>query len=111
MARRLSSERNCSKIQRHWDRPVRRTKHLTRGDFHMPVRVGVIGVGVMGAEHVRLLSTVVSGSEVAAIFDVDATRAAGIAEQYGARSFDDPMVLIKDEQIEGMLMPSSDQNQ
>jgi myo-inositol 2-dehydrogenase / D-chiro-inositol 1-dehydrogenase len=41
----------------------------------MPVRTGVIGVGVMGAEHARLLSHVVSGSEVAGVFDLDGARA------------------------------------
>ena len=75
----------------------------------MPVRIGVIGVGVMGAEHSRLLSQEVSGCEVATVFDVDPTRAAGVAAVNGARVHDDPMVLIKDEQVDAVLVASSDQ--
>jgi myo-inositol 2-dehydrogenase / D-chiro-inositol 1-dehydrogenase len=74
----------------------------------MPVRIGVIGVGVMGAEHARLLSQEVSGSEVAAVFDVDPVRAASVAADCGARVHDDPMVLIKDDQVDAVLVASSD---
>lgn len=74
----------------------------------MPVRTGVIGVGLMGAEHARLLSDVVSGSDVAAVFDVDGERADAVAASYGARVFDDPMVLIKDDSIDAVLIASAD---
>lgn len=73
-----------------------------------PVRVGVIGVGVMGAEHVRLLSSVVAGSEVAAVYDLDRNRAGSVAAGSGARIFDDPMVLIKDDAVDAVLLASSD---
>jgi myo-inositol 2-dehydrogenase/D-chiro-inositol 1-dehydrogenase len=76
----------------------------------MPVRTGVIGVGVMGAEHARLLSHVVSGSEVAAVFDVDSQRAAAVAADCGAGVFDDPMVLIKDDALDAVLIASSDRS-
>jgi myo-inositol 2-dehydrogenase/D-chiro-inositol 1-dehydrogenase len=75
----------------------------------MPVRVGVIGVGVMGAEHARLLSDVVSGSEVGAVFDVDPRRAAAVAAACATTAFDDPMLLIKDHAIDAVLIASSDQ--
>jgi myo-inositol 2-dehydrogenase / D-chiro-inositol 1-dehydrogenase len=74
----------------------------------MPVRTGVIGVGVMGAEHARLLRHVVSGSALAAVFDVDARRAESVAADFGADVFDDPMVLIKDDSIDAVLVASSD---
>lgn len=74
----------------------------------MPVRTGVIGVGLMGAEHARLLSDAVSGSEVAAIFDVDPSRAETVAAGCGARVFDDPMVLIKDDSIDAVLIAAAD---
>lgn len=75
----------------------------------MPVRIGVIGVGVMGAEHARLLSQEVSGSEVAVVCDVDPTRAAAVAATSGARVHDDPMVLIKDDGVDAVVVASSDQ--
>ncbi|PZS36785.1 MAG: inositol 2-dehydrogenase [Pseudonocardiales bacterium] len=74
----------------------------------MPVRTGVIGVGLMGAEHARLLSEVVSGSEVTAVFDVATARAEAVAADCGARVFDDPMVLIKDDSIDAVLIASAD---
>lgn len=74
----------------------------------MPVRIGVIGVGVMGAEHARLLAQEVSGSVVVAVFDVDPLRAGQVAAVTGARSLDDPMVLIKDEQVDAVVVASSD---
>ncbi|MDQ2748163.1 MAG: Gfo/Idh/MocA family oxidoreductase [Pseudonocardiales bacterium] len=74
----------------------------------MPVRTGVIGAGVMGAEHARLLSDAVSGSDVTAVFDVDPARAEAVATGSGARVFDDPMVLIKDDSIDAVLIASAD---
>jgi len=75
----------------------------------MTVRTGVIGVGVMGAEHARLLSEAISQSELEAVFDVDSARAAAVAANSGARVFDDPMVLIKDDRVDAVLIASSDQ--
>ncbi|HEY2041388.1 MAG TPA: Gfo/Idh/MocA family oxidoreductase [Jatrophihabitans sp.] len=75
----------------------------------MTLRVGVIGTGVMGSEHARLLNAVVSGVEVAALYDVDAERVARVAADIdGARRFDDPMVLIKDDLVDAVLIASSD---
>ncbi|MCW2647099.1 MAG: iolG, partial [Pseudonocardiales bacterium] len=74
----------------------------------MPVRTGVIGVGLMGAEHARLLTDAVSGAVVAVVFDVDSARAAAVAAACSARVFDDPMVLIKDDSIDAVLIASAD---
>jgi myo-inositol 2-dehydrogenase / D-chiro-inositol 1-dehydrogenase len=49
----------------------------------MTVRVGVIGVGLIGEDHVRRLSTVIDGATVTAVTDVDAGRAEAVAKQYG----------------------------
>jgi myo-inositol 2-dehydrogenase/D-chiro-inositol 1-dehydrogenase len=62
----------------------------------MPVRIGVIGVGVMGAEHARLLSRVVPGSETTAVAEFDTERARTGAKAHGARVFDNPLRLIAD---------------
>jgi myo-inositol 2-dehydrogenase / D-chiro-inositol 1-dehydrogenase len=48
------------------------------------LRVGVLGTGNIGADHVRRLSTQVSGAEVTAVFDVATQRAAEVAESAGA---------------------------
>src|SRR5690348_14982009 len=45
----------------------------------MTVRVGVIGVGMIGQDHIRRITEVVSGGSVVAVTDVDAGRAAQVA--------------------------------
>jgi myo-inositol 2-dehydrogenase/D-chiro-inositol 1-dehydrogenase len=70
------------------------------------VRIGVIGCGIMGATHVRLLATEVRGAEVAAVADADAVRAAAVAG--GARVHEDPLALVADADVDAVIVASSD---
>jgi myo-inositol 2-dehydrogenase / D-chiro-inositol 1-dehydrogenase len=45
----------------------------------MTVRVGVIGVGMIGQDHIRRITQVLCGGAVVAVTDVDATRAEQVA--------------------------------
>lgn len=45
----------------------------------MTVRVGVVGVGMIGQDHICRLTEVLAGSHVVAVTDVDAERAASVA--------------------------------
>lgn len=75
----------------------------------MTVRVGIIGTGVMGTDHARLLAGAVSGATLSAVFDVDRQRAAAVAESLGpARALADPIELIHDEAVDAVLLASSD---
>ncbi len=49
-----------------------------------PVRIAVVGVGMIGQDHIRRLSTVLSGAQVVAVSDVDVDRAAEVAAGIGA---------------------------
>lgn len=72
-------------------------------------RVGIIGTGIMGADHARLLTGAVSGAVVGGVFDLDADRAAGVAAASGgARVLADPYALIADDDIDAVLIASSD---
>jgi myo-inositol 2-dehydrogenase / D-chiro-inositol 1-dehydrogenase len=71
------------------------------------IKVGVIGTGIMGTDHARILSRSISGATVGAVFDVDAGRAAAAAD--GARVLDDPLSLIKDSDVDAVLIASSDE--
>jgi myo-inositol 2-dehydrogenase/D-chiro-inositol 1-dehydrogenase len=50
---------------------------------HMTVRVGVIGVGMIGEDHIRRLTQVIAGASVTAVTDVDFDRATKVADLYG----------------------------
>ena len=39
------------------------------------IRIGVVGTGVMGAEHARILAAAVGGAEVSAVADLSMARA------------------------------------
>ena len=45
----------------------------------MTVRVGVIGTGMIGQDHIRRITQVLTGGEVVAVTDVDAARAGQVA--------------------------------
>ncbi|MFC7535612.1 Gfo/Idh/MocA family oxidoreductase, partial [Actinoplanes sp. GCM10030250] len=50
----------------------------------MTLRVGVVGTGMIGQEHIRRLTTVLSGVKVVAVADVDGETAARVALAAGA---------------------------
>ena len=41
----------------------------------MTIRIGVIGSGMIGADHIRRITTVLAGATITAVTDVDADRA------------------------------------
>lgn len=73
----------------------------------MPIRVGVIGAGVMGADHIRNLSTSISGAEVTFVADLDAERAAAAAPP-SARVTTNPSELIHASDVDAVLVASHD---
>jgi len=72
----------------------------------MTLSVGVIGLGVMGAEHLRLLREETAGVQVTAICDADPDRAARLAED--ASFFADPMALIASDTVDAVVIASPD---
>jgi myo-inositol 2-dehydrogenase / D-chiro-inositol 1-dehydrogenase len=75
----------------------------------MVVRVGIIGVGVMGADHARILVSHVPGCVLQAIYDADPARATAIAIETGAASIaSDPHSLINSDNIDAVIVASPD---
>jgi myo-inositol 2-dehydrogenase / D-chiro-inositol 1-dehydrogenase len=74
----------------------------------MAVSIGVIGAGVMGAEHVRRLAAEVQGADVAAVADADLARAGAAAAAAGGRPYADPLALIRSASVDAVVVASSD---
>ena len=72
------------------------------------VQVGVIGAGIMGADHARTLARWVWGAEVTAIADVDLNRAEAVAADVGARASNDALAVIGSPDVDAVLIASHD---
>jgi myo-inositol 2-dehydrogenase / D-chiro-inositol 1-dehydrogenase len=73
------------------------------------IRVGIIGTGVMGADHAHTLATQISGARLGAVFDVDEDRAQAAVEGIpGAVVHADPLALINAADLDAVLVASSD---
>lgn len=72
----------------------------------MTLAIGVIGVGVMGSEHARILREETSGAELVAVCDADEGRARTVAG--GARVYTDPRELIRSEHVGAVLVAAPD---
>jgi len=73
----------------------------------MSVRVGVIGVGNIGQDHIRRLTRKVAGAQVVAVSDVDASRAEAMAQRIpGASVFPTGQGLIRADEVDAVLVAS-----
>ena len=73
----------------------------------MTVRVGVIGTGVIGQDHIRRITEVIPGGRVAAVTDVDVSRAGQVtAGLPGVRLHQSGQDLIADSDIDAVLVAS-----
>jgi myo-inositol 2-dehydrogenase / D-chiro-inositol 1-dehydrogenase len=75
----------------------------------MGLRIGIIGTGVMGADHARTLATHVPGVILRAVYDADAGRARTIADETGAETVaQNPQALIEDGSVDAVIIASPD---
>jgi myo-inositol 2-dehydrogenase/D-chiro-inositol 1-dehydrogenase len=72
------------------------------------VNVGVIGVGMIGQDHIRRLTHVLSGARVSAVTDVDLDRAKSVAQGLPGevRVHETGQNLINDEGVDGVVVAS-----
>ena len=71
------------------------------------LRVGVIGVGVMGADHAERLVNRIAGARLVAVSDPDTARADRLAAQFdGVRSIAGAVALVADAAVDAVLIAS-----
>jgi myo-inositol 2-dehydrogenase/D-chiro-inositol 1-dehydrogenase len=72
------------------------------------LRVGVIGTGGMGGRHARNIDAQTPGARLTAVMDIDADRAAEVAEPAGAAVFTDGHDLIGAGSVDAVIIASPD---
>jgi myo-inositol 2-dehydrogenase / D-chiro-inositol 1-dehydrogenase len=76
----------------------------------MTLRIGIIGAGIMGADHARIFSEEVPGTSLQVICDADQARAKIAADANGAKSVTcDPFAVISDASVDAVVIAAPDQ--
>jgi myo-inositol 2-dehydrogenase / D-chiro-inositol 1-dehydrogenase len=76
----------------------------------MTIGIGIIGAGIMGAGHARILASGVSGAQLVGLCDFDRSRAELLAEECRARMvFENPQDLINASSIDAIVIVSPDE--
>ena len=71
----------------------------------MTLNVGIIGTGMIGQDHIRRLTQVLSGVRVTAVTDIAMDRATAAAPE-GAKVFATPQELINDDSVDAVVICS-----
>jgi predicted dehydrogenase len=76
----------------------------------MSVSIGVIGAGIMGADHALSLHRFVHGAEVTRVADLDLDRAIAVTGQVAgaAKPSTDPVALVHDDAVDAVIIASAD---
>ena len=72
------------------------------------LRIGVVGTGAIGREHIRRLSVKVGGCTVTAVSEIDEEVGRAVARQYGARYFKDGVELINSPDVDAVVVTAWD---
>ncbi|NCB93945.1 MAG: Gfo/Idh/MocA family oxidoreductase [Clostridia bacterium] len=70
------------------------------------LKIGVIGCGGMGKDHIRRVTNKIQGAEVVAVSDVFEESAKAAAEICGAKVYTDANALIDDPEVEAVMIVS-----
>lgn len=72
----------------------------------MSIAVGLVGAGVMGSEHARILREDTPGAKLAGVCDADPQKADAAA--CGSLTYSDPLEMIRSNNIDAVLIASPD---
>ena len=75
----------------------------------MTIRIAVIGAGIMGADHARIVAVDIPGATLQVVCDMDAARARQIADTYGAvDAATDPEGVVARSDVDAVIIASPD---
>ena len=75
----------------------------------MSIRIAVIGAGIMGADHARIVAEQLPGAVLQVVCDAAPARAREIAERYGARDVaSDPIATLSRADVDAVIIASPD---
>ena len=74
----------------------------------MNLRVGIIGTGAIGEDHIRRLTHVITGAKVVALSDIKVVNAKKIASKYGAKFYETGEEVINAPEVDAIVIASSD---
>jgi myo-inositol 2-dehydrogenase/D-chiro-inositol 1-dehydrogenase len=70
------------------------------------LRIGIVGVGAMGADHAERVAHQTAGARLVAVSDPDVARAETLAERLSARVIGDPIDLIAADDVDAVILAS-----
>ncbi|WP_338082470.1 Gfo/Idh/MocA family oxidoreductase [Donghicola mangrovi] len=72
-------------------------------------RIAVIGAGIMGEDHARIVAHDLPGATLQVVCDMDIARAALVAQRFGAQhTSDDPQSVIARDDVDAVIIASPD---
>lgn len=75
----------------------------------MTIKIAVIGAGLMGADHAKVVAEDLQGARLQVVCDMDADRARKIADAYGAEHVDtDPQAVVQRQDVDAVIVASPD---
>ena len=75
----------------------------------MSVRIGLIGAGIMGADHARIFAQQIPGATLQVICDASAERVRQVANETGAKhTASDPQALIANKDVDAVVIAAPD---
>jgi myo-inositol 2-dehydrogenase / D-chiro-inositol 1-dehydrogenase len=74
----------------------------------MSLKLGVIGTGAIGQEHIRRITNTLSGAEIVAVTDVNVENANAIieSEKLNAKFYEDGHALIRADEVDAVIVTS-----